>query len=117
MDRIYRYRRDRINMATFADAKRRQEDIKNKERKEREINFRDKKYNTIILLILNEINKRNISLEDNEFNEKIDDIIRVLVSHKSLKRFAFDSIEEIRYAVIRRMKQEKSKEEGPAIGE
>lgn len=76
----------------------------------------DEKYTTIVSIIYNEMKKRNIEMIDDtstdEFNEKIDGVIDLILQTDIMKRFAKDNRLDIRNAVKRRINNSKNKSEG-----
>lgn len=76
------------------------------------IKFNDKKYFSIVSALKKELIKRNIDISDDNFDERLDEIISSVLELPGIgKRFAGSPVKDIRNAVKRSIRQAKNYQE------
>lgn len=87
---------------------------KNSERvriREQEIRYFDRRYDGLTSYILLQLRKRNVDINDEKFDAKLDDIINSILASKLFKdRFFLDKEEDIKNAVKRKINAELNQE-------
>ncbi len=87
---------------------------KNSERvriREQEIRYFDRRYDGLTSYILLQLRKRNVNINDEKFDAKLDDIINSILASKLFKdRFFLDKEEDIKNAVKRKINAELNQE-------
>ena len=77
---------------------------------EEKIKYFDERYSFIVKAFMNEISKRNISVDSPELDKKIDEILSSICEGKYYQtRFAEDNIKDIKNAILRKVNLEKQK--------
>lgn len=87
------------------------EDEKRVKKHENKIKNLDIRYDGIANYILLQLNKRNVSIKDKNFDKNLEDITNAVLNSKLFKdRFYFDNQNDIKNAVRRRLNAELNRE-------
>lgn len=79
--------------------------------REQEIRYFDRRYDGLTSYILLQLRKRNVDINDEKFDAKLDDIINSILASKLFKdRFFLDKEEDIKNAVKRKINAELNQE-------
>lgn len=74
------------------------------------LKYFDERYSLVVKVFMNEIFKRNISIDDPELESKIDEIVSSICEGKYYQtRFAGDNIEDVKNTILRKVNTEKQK--------
>lgn len=83
------------------------------EQLEEKIKYFDERYAFIVNAFMNELSKRNISINNPEISDRIDEILSAICGGSFYQaRFAKDDIRDVKNAVLRKINAEKQKTAG-----
>ena len=86
-------------------------------KKDKEIEYFDTKYSTIVSILERELQKRNIDLSDPNSAHNVEQILELALSNKAFEKFRNDNVTDIKNALSRKINSQKiiMLDEGPEI--
>lgn len=93
-----------------ANLKRKREHYEVIKKHDEKLKYFDERYSMITTVFINELSKRNISLNDVDLDRKIDEILSTICEGKYYQtRFEKDNIKDVKNAILRKVNLEKQK--------